>query len=194
MTSKENKKMVVLLFPEENYVKIQEQFLQEFDERYNVSDVFDTIIRERYKKEGYEFVIVTYKDPKIAGVTEQPDRIVCSTVGQDDFYKNHERMLELYDELAKQLNPEQYSEIVVGGYHVGIEHQDGCVNHLNNAINKISQNSSIDYELTNEFIKYAFIMKNQDYSIELNPNYKYYSNVSDLIDKKSIDKKSQFYT
>ena len=71
--------MVALLFSDESYVKIQEQFLQESNEDYSVSDVFDTIIRERYKKDGYEFVIATYKGPKIAGVTEQPNRIVCST-------------------------------------------------------------------------------------------------------------------
>jgi len=59
----DKKKLMVFLFPEEEYMGMQEELIQdEADRDFDISDVFDAIIQNRYIDNGYDFMIATTAD------------------------------------------------------------------------------------------------------------------------------------
>ena len=62
-----NKKLIVMLFPAIDFTKVSEEYLQEeIDKDIRISDIFDTIIQERYLDQGYDFAIATYPDRPVS--------------------------------------------------------------------------------------------------------------------------------
>lgn len=169
-------KLFVFLFPEENYAKVQERSVrEELDESFDISNVFDTIINKKYIEKGYKFAIATTKDKDIYGISIEPDYIVRSKTNYKDFYKrNLEEIMKDYKDMAFRLNPSSYEKIVVGGYHIG-----DCVDKFTSAINSISNNASIDYEISNQFINNLFIIDSHENIVSYNYDYVYYNDIKE---------------
>lgn len=149
----QSEKLVVFLFPSEVFTSIQENFVrEEFDENFKISSVFDKILQERYLDRGYDFAVATYQDEEISGITIQPSKVVRSEFTHDEFYRaNEQTIMQRYSKMAASLDTTKYGEIIVGGYH-----SVDCVEKLTRAINQISNNASIDVEMTNEFTSIVF--------------------------------------
>ena len=165
------KKLIVMLFPVKDFVLPQEESLQEIvNENIKISDIFDTIIQERYINNGYEFAIATYPDREIYGINIEPSKVANCNSNYDDFYKrNLESIMMDYLLMVNRLNSNDYSEIVVGGYHIG-----DCVDKFSQAIeNSSSAKVIIDGELSNMFMKFGLL--NQDGT--LNQNYEFYNSI-----------------
>lgn len=167
-------KLFVFLFPEENYAGVQEKSIkEEIDENFDISTVFDTLIMKKYIEEGYKFAIATTKDKDVYGIKLEPDFIVRSNTEFKDFYKRpSEEILEDYKDMASRLNPSIYESVIVGGYHIG-----DCVDKFTNAINSISNNACIDYEISNLFINDLFHMDSHENIVSYNFNYPYYNDI-----------------
>lgn len=166
-----NNKLIVFLFPAIDFTKISEESLQEYvDPSLKISDIFDTLIEKRYLNNEYDFMIATYPDRPIYGLTITSNKIVYSKAKYDDFYKRPlEAIIDDYKYMALQLNLERYSEIVVGGYHLG-----DCVDKFANAIENYSNAKvSIDGELTSHFMRFGFLGSNGNY----NKNYEFYDSI-----------------
>ena len=173
-----NKKLIVMLFPAIDFTKVSEEYLQEeIDKDIRISDIFDTIIQERYLDQGYDFAIATYPDRPVYGISIKPSKTITSKSTYDDFYKRDlASVLTDYTMMAKELNPNQYSEIVVGGYHLG-----DCVDKFATAIeNNSSAKVVIDSELTNMFTNFGLISQDGF----LNQNYQFYSKIKRKIDER----------
>ena len=164
------KKLLVMLFPVEDFTITQEEYLQEItNSNIKLSDVFDSIIQKRYLDQGYEFAIATYPDRKTYGVSISPQRVAISDSNYDDFYKRDiATIMDDYKYMA-ELDPTQYSEVVVGGYHLG-----DCVDKFVASLKNITPAKvSIDMELTSMFMRYGLL--NSDGS--LNTNYEFYNQI-----------------
>lgn len=160
------KKLVVFLFPTSENTNVQEEYIRnELGINIEMSYIFDTILEEKYLQYGYELAIVSYKDKDIKGITIEPNILIKSRVKKEDFCKNENIIIEEYKYIANKLNPENYDEIVMGGYHIG--QTIGCVNTLANLIAKINKNVKIDEYLSQYSISY------------LNKNNKYYEDIKD---------------
>ena len=151
----QSKKLVVFLFPSKAFTSLQEDFVrEEFDENFRINSVFDKILQDRYLDNGYDFAVATYQDEGISGITIHPSKVVRSEFAHDDFYRADEQtIMQRYSKMATSLDTIKYDEVIVGGYH-----STDCVAKLTRAINQISNNASIDVEMTNEFINLVFNM------------------------------------
>jgi len=165
----DKKKLMVFLFPEEEYMGMQEELIQdEADRDFDISDVFDAIIQNRYIDNGYDFMIATTADKPIYGINIPPQKVVRSKADYDSFYNRpYDDKYGDYVYMAEQLNPADYSEVTVGGYHL-----TDCVDTFVKAINSISDNAVIDKEVSNLFMNYVF---NPDFSY--NENYEFYNQI-----------------
>lgn len=163
-----NNKLIVFLFPVIDFTKIAEESLQEYvDCSLKISDIFDTLIEKRYLNNGYDFIIATYPDRPIYGLTIKPNKVVYSKANYDDFYKRSiENITDDYKYMAFQIDLEKYQEIVVGGYHLG-----DCVDKFATAIQNCSNAKVfIDGELTSHFMQFGFLNNSGNY----NENYEFY--------------------
>lgn len=171
-----------MLFPSPDFTTIQERFIREVtNEDIRISDIFDTLIKEKYLNNGYEFKIANYSDRPVYGITIVPKEVVTSNAGYDSFYRRNQLdIMEDYKSMAYKLNPNSYSEIVVGGYHIG-----DCVNKFASAIESISSAKVlIDGEVSNMFVNYG-ILNNVD---TLNEDYVFYKEIKNKIDERNSNK------
>lgn len=184
-----NNKLIVFLFPAIDFTKIVEESLQEYvDPSLKISDIFDTLIEKRYLSNGYDFIIATYPDRPIYGLTIKPNKVVYSKAKYDDFYKRSlENIIEDYKYMALQIDLEKYSEIVVGGYHLG-----DCVDKFANAIENCSNAKVfIDGELTSHFMQFGFLDNSSNY----NKNYEFYDSILRKKQERiSVESASEDYT
>lgn len=177
-----SKKLIVMLFPVFDFIGNQEEYLQEItDSNIKVSDIFDTIIEKRYLDNNYEFSIATYIDRPIYGVSTNPTKVSQSSAKYDEFYKRSlDEIMADYNYMATQLKPEEYDEIVVGGYHIG-----DCVDKFTKAIkDNTNAKVSIDYELSNVFIQCGILNKDGT----LNEAYEFYGEIISRVSKNNIHK------
>lgn len=134
------KKLFVLLFPQREYVKGY----------FSDQDVlmFNECINKRYIASGYEFCVATFKNSDLGIVNLQPDIVASAdiTFEESSPYTSKDWKYANFMQLAKSLDVDDYSSIVVGGFHCY-----DCVERLANEIYDINPNVIIDTDLTEMF-------------------------------------------
>lgn len=154
------RKLFILLFPQKEYVK--GYFTDE-----DIS-IFNECIRTRYIEKGYEFCVANFKGSDLGIVALNPDKIANAdiTFEESSPYTCKDWRYADFNDLAKKIQAEKYSNVVVGGFHCY-----DCVEKLAKEIYSINTNIIIDTDLTENF-RNSYLHE-EDFKLDtFNPNIK----------------------
>lgn len=132
------KKLFVLLFPQIAYL----------GKEWNEQELYNQCIGQRYLQNGYEFAVASFKSPKNEMSLPPAHRVVEAniTFEQSSPYFTKNWMTPNFKALAHKLNPQKYSQIIVGGFHCY-----DCVKKFAMEIYKLNNNVIVDTDLTELF-------------------------------------------
>lgn len=128
------KKAIVILFPEDEYLK------------KSCIPLFNECIEKRYLKNNYELIVVRYKGYRqdyTGGIVNlNADKIITADITSLEQLNKYAD----FENIAKEITKVQYKQIVIGGFHCF-----DCVKKLAMEVYKLNANVLIDSDLTEKF-------------------------------------------
>lgn len=143
------KKTIVILFPQKEYLLSSQK---------DVS-LFNDCIKQRYLDNDYELVVVKYKGSDLGIITLEPKKIIDANITFKQSLKEGSEDWQYADfkKLASILCEEEYSRIIIGGFHCF-----DCVEKFANEVYKINPNTIVDKDLTEVFWSVSKYQDNWD--------------------------------